>query len=329
MNVIDINHTQFFYSAIGLRDAKEISTPDQSASESSSTQTPSTIVDISLEASKIVYAQNINSRFSSMEEQSESKERMVAQWVTREELENGARRYETEEDMRLSQLTLDELLAEAAQLPKVDKYGHMTGSFAGTEQGDRISVAMTNIFFELQYQHTKTEERVEATVDQFKEAIQQKYQIDPNDYDIVFRNGKVTAIGEKLDEESLKQVQELLDDPGNLNEAKYLNTAIEKYNNSSVEFMQYYLTVRVKGPIQDPYITKTTSINQLMEGVNYSKLDNNGHLGSKFLGIVADAREKYHAALKDGTHFSNYDIDPGVLELTELRKKNSRIDMLV
>jgi hypothetical protein len=57
-----------------------------------------------------------------------------------------------------------------------------------------------------------------------------------------------------------------------------------------------------------------------MEGMNYSHATTSSQLGYKYLSIVADAREKYHAALKDGSHLTEGKTNPGILELTKLRQ---------
>src|SRR5690606_11040706 len=116
-------------------------------------------------------------------------------WVTLEELETGIRRPPASaEDERLSYLTMKELMEEGLQLPRVDKNGHLKSGFAGTEQGDRISVAKANILLEAQYNLRKTAKNVEASVDKFKKHIEKEFKVDPDSYDIIFKNGKITVV---------------------------------------------------------------------------------------------------------------------------------------
>jgi hypothetical protein len=256
-----------------------------------------------------------------MEEQSEHITNVAAQWVTLEELESGLRRpFATAEDERLSNLTLKELMEEANNLPRVDRNGHLQSGFAGTEQGDRINIAVANKVLEAQYLYKKSSQNVEASVKNFKLDMEKKLKISPDGYDIVFSNGKITAMGKGADEQTLKKIQEVLDNPKNMKSAMKLSAEIEEFNKAALALVENELTQYIYGAAKDPYLEKNVSIDWLMEGMNYSDATKSGHVNYKFTSIIADARMKYHETIRNGTHLSNYDIDPGIIELTNLRK---------
>lgn len=319
MEPINLNHAQILYSSAGIKPTNEITSSSSNAPQS----TPAEIK-ISSQDPIVAHDSNIKSRFSSMEEQSQHKTKIVAQWVTLAELESGIRRpYETTEDERLGKLSLKELMEESNNLPRVDQNGHLQSGFAGTEQGDRISVAIANKILEAQYDYRKSTQSVESAIKDFKLHIEKKLNIAPSSYDIVFRNGKITAQGKVTDAASMKniqKIQEVLDNPKNLQVADTLSTEIDRLNKAALALVENELTQYIYGAIKDPYLQKNISIDWLMEGMNYSNATESTQVNYKFTSIIADAREKYHAAIKNGTHLSNYDIDPGIIELTNLRK---------
>lgn len=323
MDAININHAQVLYSSVGVKVIGTVSAPTETATPAE-TNSSATEIKLSPEASSIAYDPNIKPRFSSMEEQSAHKTRVVAQWVTLDELESGTRRpFATAEDERLSHLTLKELLEEGNKLPRVDKNGHLQSSFSGTEQGDRIGIAIANIVLETQYTYRKAAANVETAVSDFKQHIEKKFNIDPKSYDIVFSNGKITAIGKGSDmasQKDLQRIQKILEKPDDLKVAMSLSLKIDEFNKAAMGMVANELTQYIYGPTQDPYLEKNISMDWLMEGMNYSNATKNTQINHKYLDLIASAREKYHAAIKDGTHLSNYDIDPGILELTQLRK---------
>ena len=59
---------------------------------------------------------------------------------------------------------------------------------------------------------------------------------------------------------------------------------------------------------------------EMFESINILYTTSQNILNEKYLSIIADARGKYNAAVKDGTLLSYYDIDKGLLELTKLRE---------
>lgn len=316
MEPININHSQVLHSTAGIKLTGDISSLSSDLSRPKSAE-----IKISQEESKIAHDSNIKPRFTGMDEQSTSRTNHAAQWVTLEELESGTRRpYATAEDERLSRLTLKELMEESNNLPRVDQNGHLQSGFAGTEQGDRLRSAMANKIFEAQYDYKKSAQSVETAVKDFKLHIEKKLNISPDRYDIVFSNGKITAQGKAVDAESLKKIQEVLDNPKNVKASMTLAGEIEEFNKAALALVNNELTQYIYGATKDPYLEKNVSIDWLMEGMSYSKATESSQVNYKFTSLIADAREKYNAAIKNGTHLSNYDIDPGIIELTNLRK---------
>ena len=263
-------------------------------------------------------------RFDSQEELSEHKTRLVATWVTEHELETGTRRpYATAEDERLSKLSLKELVIESSKLPRVDEHGHLQNGRAGTEQGDRISVAITNLVFEAQYNFKKAAENVEASVKEFEKHLQEKFSISPESYDITFIDGKITAIStgkNGADNATLKKIQNVLDNPGKIKPAKDLIEDIKTYNQTAFTIIDNQLTQYIYGAYKNRYLPKEVSADWLVEGMNYSHATTSGKINDKYLSIIAGARDKYQAAVKDGSHLANSNTDPGIMELTKIRQ---------
>lgn len=295
----------------------------------SSTSTSSTSVEIKLSPaeSSIVFDKNIQPRFASDEEASANITKRMSELITQTEYATGKRRpFASAEDERLSHLSTKELMAEANNLPRVDEHGHLLSSVQGTERGDRINVAVGNILFINYFDRQKSAASVEASLDSFKKHIEEKYKIDANSYDVIFKDGKPTVVA-KISSEStaansveLEKIQSALDDTKGSASARNLQKDIKEYNKLSFEFIDNELTQHIYGAEKNPYIEKNISSDWLLDGTNYSTVTKGDGLGQKYLEIMANAREKYHAALKDGTHLSNYDIDPGLLELTRLRE---------
>ena len=83
MEPINLNHAQILYSSAGIKPTNEITSSSSNAPQS----TPAEIK-ISPQDPIVAHDSNIKSRFSSMEEQSQHKTKIVAQWVTLAELES-------------------------------------------------------------------------------------------------------------------------------------------------------------------------------------------------------------------------------------------------
>lgn len=323
MDAININHAQVLRSSVDVQINGTVSAPAETATPTLPNSS-ATEIKLSPEASSIAYDHNIKPRFASMEEQSEHKTRVVAQWVTLYELESGTRRpFATAEDERLSRLTLKEIMEESNKLPRVDKNGHLQSSFAGTEQGDRIGIAKANIILEAQYNYRRAATSVESAMSDFKQQLEKKFNLDPKSYDIIFSKGKMTAVGKgsaMASQKELGQIQKILDNPDSMKTSLSLSSKIDEFNKAALTIIENQLTQYIYGATKDPYLEKNISMDWLMEGMNYSNATQNPQVNHKYFDIIAAAREKYHAALKDGTHLSNYNIDPGILELTQLRK---------
>jgi len=327
MDPISLNHTQILYSTAGIKVVGEIVAPVQEIQGSGNAVPSSVEVKLSPAASEIVFDKNIKPRFASNEETSANLTKLMSELITREEYETGKRRpFASVEDERLSHLTMKELMAEANKLPRVDEHGHLLSSGQGTERGDRINVAIGNILFINHFARQQSAAKVEASVEGFKKHIEQKYKIDPNSYDVIFKDGKPTVVA-KISSEStaansveLEKIQSALDDPKGSVFAQNLQADIKEYNKLSFEFIDNDLAQHIYGAEKNPYIEKNISSDWLLDGTNYSSVTKGDGLGQKYLEIIAGAREKYNAAVKDGTHLSNYDIDPGLLELTRLRE---------
>ncbi len=285
---------------------------------------PSTIVTLSPESTKLSFDDKVTPRFESLEELSEHKTRLLATWVTQDELETGTRRpYASPEDERLSRLSMKELMIESSMLPGIDSNGHLQSGFAGTEQGDRIGVAVANIVLESQYNFRKAAKQVEASLEKFEQYLHKEFNIAPDSYDITFIDGKITAIStgkDGADHSMLQKIQRMLDAPEKIKPAKDLVQDIKTYNEATFTIINNQLTQYIYGATQNRYLPKEISADWLVEGVNYSHVTTSGNIKDKWLSIVADAREKYHTALKDGSHLKNSTTAPGILELTKLRQ---------
>lgn len=327
MDSINLNHSQILTTAVKKNPTQptpENSQAQQEKTFTSSNGTPSVIVTLSPESAQLSHDYKITSRFGSLEELSEHKTRLAATWVTEHELETGTRRpFASAEDERLSKLSMKELMAESAKLPRVDEHGNLQNGRAGTEQGDRISVAKTNLIFEAQHNYKKAAGNVEASVKEFEKHLQDKFKIDPSSYDITFIDGKITAVStgkNGADNATLKKIQDVLDNPEKIKPAKDLVEDIKTYNEAAFKVIDYQLTQYIYGASQNRYLPKDVSADWLVEGMNYSNATTSGKIHDKYLSIVADAREKYQAAVKDGSHLANTNTDPGIMELTKIRQ---------
>lgn len=322
MDPINISHSQVLHSTAGIKATSDSFTSPGSA------QVTLTEIKLSANETKVTLESAVEAeskpRFASMEEYNQHKATVYAQWVTLEELKTGARRpYVTEEDARLATLTMKELMEESSKLPRIDSNGHLQTSMFGTEQSDRIGVAIANKVFEGQHEYNKAAESVENSLKNFKLTIEKKLNIAADSYDIVFSNGKITAVGKgaaAADEKSLKKIQDVLDNPTEMKVAMVLSADIEKFNKAAVVLVENNLTQYIYGASKDPYLEKNLSKDWLMEGMNYANATKGSHINNQYNTIFSEAREKYHEAIKNGTHLSNYDIDPGIIELTNLRK---------
>lgn len=331
MDSISLNHAQTLATTAKKgsdQTTAETSSPTQEKTFTASSSSPSVIVTLSPESTKLSYDYNATPRFGSLEELSEYKTRLYETWVTEKELESGTRRpYASAEDERLSKLTMKELMAESSKLPRVDQNGHLQSSREGTEQGDRIGVAKTNLMFEAQYNFRKAAGNVQKSMEKFEQHLQEEFNIDPDSYDIVFIDGKITAVStgkDGADSETLKKIQKMLDDPEKIKPAKDLVQDIEAYNKAAFTIIDNQLTIHIYGASKNRYLPKNISADWLAEGMNYSHATTSGNINNKWLSIVADANEKYQAAVKDGSHLANSNTDPGILELTRIRQSASQ-----
>lgn len=321
MDAINLNHTQILTAAA----SKSAPQNTQEKSFTASSQAvPSVIVTLSPESSQLSHDYRMASRFNSLEELSEHKTRLAATWVTEHELETGTRRpYASAEDERLSRLSLKELMAELSHLPRVDKNGYLQNSSAGTEQSDRISVAITNLLFEAQYNFKKSAQRVEASLGEFKTHLHEKFNIAPNSYDIKYIAGKITAVSAGKNGASnatLHKIQSMLDTPNTIKPAQNLVQDITAYNTAAFTLIDDTLTQYIYGASQNRYLPKDVSVAWLAEGFNYSHATTSGQIHNKWLTIVANANEKYQAAVKDGSHLENSNTERGILTLTKIRQ---------
>ncbi len=327
MDSINLDHKQFLVTASKSMHSSANEGSSDTAVENVFTPNskyPSAIVTLSPESTKLSSEYEAQSRFDSLEELSEHKTRLYSTWVTYEELDSGKRRpFASPEDQRLSTLTLKELMEESLKLPSLDKNGHLQSSMEGTEQGDRIGVAVANIVIESQYNYRKTAKSVEASLEKFKQHLEEKFNIDPDSYEVMMVDGKISAVSkgkDGADNATLKKIQNVLDNPEKIKPAKDLVQDIQAFNDAAFKMIDNQLTRYIYGAQQNRYLPKSVSTDWLMEGMNYSQATTSGQIGDKYLSIVADAREKYHAALKDGSHLTEGKTNPGILELTKLRQ---------
>lgn len=329
MESVNLNHLQILTSTSKTPTSQNSSqTPENRIFTSNNAASPSVIVTLSPAASQLNHDYQMTSRFSSMEEQSEHMTRLAETWVTLEELEKSTRRpFASAEDERLSHLTLKELMEEGLRMPNVDENGHLKTGFAGTLQSDRINVAVANILLEAQHKYLTAAKDVTAAVEEFKEYMQEEFNIDPDSYDIVFKDGKPVAVSkgnDGLDDEGLKKVQEALDNPEQIKVADNLLTAIDVFNSAALKVIENSLTQYIHGASKNRYLPKEVSVDWLMEGMNFSHATTSSHVHDKFLKIMSDANDKYHAALKDGSQQENGNTDPGILELTKMHELQAR-----
>jgi hypothetical protein len=327
MGPVNLDHKQFLATAsklIYLSTNTDAPVATEEKIFTSGSNSPSAIVTLSPESAKLSFEYEANSRFNSPEELSEHKTRLYSTWVTYDELESGKRRaFASPEDQRLSTLTLKELMEESLKLPNVDKNGHLQSSMEGTEQGDRINVAIANIILESQYNYRKAAKSVEASLEKFKQHIEEKLNIKPDSYDVMMVKGKITAVSKGKngsDNATLKKIQDVLDKNEKIKPAKDLVSDIQNFNAAALKLIDNHLTQYIHGAQQNRYLSKNISADWLMEGMNYSHASTSNQVSGKYLSIVADAREKYHAALQDGSHLANGKTNVGILELTKLRQ---------
>lgn len=324
MESISINHSSYLTSIRSLGTTSNNLSLDTSnekvgqvSSEDQVTLSP---------ASVELYKSEGSPRFSSMEEQSASKEKMINSWITLEELENGVRRQFTDpEEARLSTLSLSELMKELNNLPAIDKYGHLQSSSSGTEQGDRLSSAVANITIQSQYNLDKTAENVSKSLTEFKAHIESELGVDPDTYNIKYIDGKITVVGSgenALNGPEIQKIQKLIDNPKGDSKAKDLVDSISKYNDAASTIINNRLIQKTEGATHNRYLPNELSVDDIMNGMDYSNTEETSHLYRKWVDIVSKANESYSEALKDGSHLENALEDPGILELTKIRQNN-------
>lgn len=325
MEPISLNHTQILRSSQVIKSTEEvvIETPTSSALATS----PAVQVILSPAVADLGTDHVFNTRFASAAEYDEHMSKLREQYTSASDYENGTRPpFASAEDERLSHLTMKELLAEAAKLPRIDENGHLLTSIYGNAAGDRYNTAMANLSSKAYFDYNKSAKKAEESTSEFKSAIQDKFKIDSNSYDIISRDGKITAVGKlsssgkAASADDLAKIQSILNNPSEIPAAKNLIADIEQFNQAAWQLMDNAIVPLVYGPTKNPYLVKSVSEEWVAEGINYSKATNITGLNDKYLSLIADARAKYTEAVKDGTHLSNYDIDPGILELTRMRE---------
>lgn len=329
MESININHAQVISSTINAqRSTTDIEGESQQTffTSAAPAASPSTQVTISPMAATISDL-SMKSRFTSLEELSAHKTKLFEQVLTTEEILSGTRRpFASAEDERLSHLTVKQLMEESNKLPAIDAQGQSLAGIAGTEQADRISVALMNLLIKTQVQHRDAAANVEQSLVSFKSNIEDKLKISSQSYDIIFKDGKATAIGKvssmgkTADAGELEKVQTLLDKPDHDESAKSLLNNIDHYNKLSWQMIDNELTQHIYGAEQDNYLPKNVSLEWLLEGTNYSSVAKGNSLYDKYVELAASASKKYLAALEDGSHFAHSRTDLGILEATKIRE---------
>ena len=319
MESINLNHVQHLMS---LR-ATVTQSHELTFSDSDLKANPKTGLDRVTLSPALYQADLSSSRFSSMEEQSASKTKQVNSWLTLDELESGVRKpFKDAEDARLSTLTLAELMEEIKNLPNVDKNGHLKSAFAGTEQGDRLGSAAANIKIQAQFNFERASENVSQTLSGFQEFVESELGISPDQYRVKYINGEIMVVsaGESsLNNSAIHRIQDLLDDPEGHDEAVKLMKDIISYNDAAAELINNRLIRATGGSNQNQYLPESLSVDEIMNGVDYSNADGLSHLHGKWLDVVAGANESFKSALSDGSHLEKT-MDSGVLELTKLRE---------
>lgn len=321
MEPISLNHSHYFTSMKSSGASSELAiddTKNQTNLRPSSDQVTLSPASIELYQSELG-----SSRFASMAEQSASKERQVNSWLTLDELATGVRRpFADQEEARLSTLSLSQLMEEINSLPNIDEFGHLQKGFAGTEQGDRLSTAVANLTIQSQYDFEKASASLSNSMSKFKSYVEEELGMDSTKFSIKYIDGKVTAVGvgeNPLDNSKLEKIQKLLDDPDSPMVAKRLVNDITKYNEAASDLINNRLIAYTKGGAQNRYLPQELSVGEIMDGMDYSKVDSSSHLQGKWFGIVAEANGRYDDAIKDGSHLNNSSLDPGILELTKQR----------
>jgi|GEM_PF-1225299 len=328
MEPISLNHTQIISSMINTNRASDKAASETIQSFTSAEPDAKTAPQVIISPLAATLSDlSLKSRFTSQEEFSTHSTKLFSQLLTTEEIQSGTRRpFASEEDERLSHLTLKELMEESNKLPLVDEHGHSAASIYGNEQTDRINIAIGNLLLTNQVKQRDAASAVEASVSAFKSNAEEKLKISSQSYDIVFKDGKATVFGKvssngnAANADELKKIQALLDNPGDDEPARKLLGDIDQYNQTSWQLIDNELTQHIYGAEQDPYLPKNASVDWLLEGTNYSNVSSSNNLYDKYVEIVASARIKYQAALEDGSHFANSRTDPGIQEATKIRE---------
>ncbi|HEY6528713.1 MAG TPA: hypothetical protein VIZ65_08460 [Cellvibrionaceae bacterium] len=331
MDSISINHAQTLSNTINTKRIDNDTSLEESLTFAPAESNVEASAEVVISPLAFVLSDlNLKSRFTSADEFSEHTTKLFSQFLTTEEIQSGARRpFASAEDARLSRLSLRELMEESNKLPLVDENGHSRASFYRNEQTDRISIAAGNLLLTNQVNHRDAAFRVDQSVSSFKLDVEEKVGISSTGYDIVFKDGKATAIarisstGVAASPEELKNVQEFLDNPSHNPISKKLLLDIDSYNRESWQLIDNELTIHIYGGEQDRYLQKQVSKEWLMEGTNYSTVSQENGLYSRYVEIVAAANIKYQAALEDGSHYYNNNTDPGILEITRIRESLS------
>ncbi len=314
MEPIQLNRSQILHSTLNERPETEVE-----LESSSQTSPPATIVTVSPEGRRLATAETTLpvARFLSDEERGENTSKILSKMITYEQFEKGTYAYETEEDFRLSQLSMKELLTEAYNATKLpdNDFGVLAISTPdGTEQGDRYRLAKANLFAEEAFQVRKSSEQVASSIEAFKTKIEDLApQIDKNSYDIIYQDGKVVAIGigtNAASKESLATVQAILDEPNDDSTVKTLLNDIEVFNNTVLHQLETAIIADIGAMGQHSYLPETVPIEELFEGFSYTRdINNQGFAEQKLYNLQVAASKLANAEKASGTY--PYQPSPG------------------
>lgn len=321
MDPIHINHAHYLQSLPSLtRESRTFSAVStQKITEENTEQ-----VTLSPAAKALQIGTSGSARFQSMEAQSANKTKQVNAWLTLDELESGIRRpFSHPEEARLSTLTLSELMREIKNLPAVDEHGHLQSSFAGTEQGDRLGTAVANLKIRAQFAFEKALKGVSDSLADFEEYVESHLGISPETYSVKHINGEITVVvsdNGTLNNPNIKKIQNLIDAPKHGSKAEEFVSRIEEFNRAASELINNRLTLHTEGQNQNPYLPKRLSVEEIMDGVNYSG-SAASHLSNKWLNLVESANAAYREAITNGSHLENT-VNPGIRALTKKRENS-------
>jgi len=274
---------------------------------------PSTQVSLSPAATRFQIdkpPEQLQARFSNEDERNAhiadqiSKIKTFAQW------QSGRYSHESEEDLRLSQLSMHELLVEghkAAYRPENSRGIIAVSGPDGTVQGDKIELAMANLMADSRYRIKESSQATAESLDHFKARMQElEPGIATDSYDIVFKDGQVQAVGsgrEPADADALEKIQALLDDPDGEQAAKSLLSNIQSLNTDIHHNFDLKLTRAIGYPPPvNNYLPDSLSTAQLMEGFSYSKDDSLQYALDRLEDLRLAAGTQARADMANGTY---------------------------